>query len=115
MRNIIKQAMGQWNACLTMPEGSESHHIKRGVYQGDSLSPLVFVLVTAGIIKKIKEDPTVNRYSKGVHKITAFMDDLKRPEQLNLGCHDQDCGDLRQTAETQPARQKKSKVRGAYK
>lgn len=77
MKNTIKQAMGQWNACLTTPGSSATFPIKIGVYRGDSLGPLIFILVTARIINKIKTDPPITRLAKDEQKVIAFMDVIK--------------------------------------
>ncbi|XP_063915482.1 uncharacterized protein LOC135131601 [Zophobas morio] len=78
MRTVVQDAMSKWNLQLFPPgEAPIQIPVRRGVYQGDSLSPMLFVLVTASIIKRIKEDPQIARLSLGKHLIVAYMDDIK--------------------------------------
>lgn len=58
-------------------EMSEPIYVKREVYQGNSISPLLFILLTASIIDHIKTTENVSRVTKENHKILAHMDDIK--------------------------------------
>ena len=51
--------------------------IQRGVYQGDSISPLLFKLITAGLINHIRKNKDITKAARGKQKIIAFMDDIK--------------------------------------
>ena len=78
MKSVIKDAMSKWSISINANKGNPIIiPVKRGVYQGDSLSPLLFVLVTGGIVRKIKEDPEINKISRGRQEIVAYMDDIK--------------------------------------
>ena len=53
--------------------------VKRGIFQGDSLSQLVLVLVMISLTLVLKQTKTSYELKKGVKKINQllFMDDLK--------------------------------------
>ena len=70
--NTIKASINKWSVVIDLGKTKTSPiYVRRGIYQGDSLSPLLFILITAGIIDHI------NKLSKGKQEITAFMDDIK--------------------------------------
>ncbi|XP_050295823.1 uncharacterized protein LOC126735768 [Anthonomus grandis grandis] len=78
IRALLKRAMAMWTVRVKVGKGlTKEFAIKRGVYQGDSISPLLFKLVTAGIIHNIKNNPAINKTAKGKQEIIAFMDDIK--------------------------------------
>lgn len=47
------------------------------MFQGDSLSPLLFVLLSASITEYIKKSPNIIKNTRGKFKVLAFMDDIK--------------------------------------
>uniref|UniRef100_A0AC35TX11 Reverse transcriptase domain-containing protein n=1 Tax=Rhabditophanes sp. KR3021 TaxID=114890 RepID=A0AC35TX11_9BILA len=76
---MIKSMMAKWNIQLLRKDMDKAKtiRIKQGVYQGDSWSPLIFILTTAGIISKLKRDEALGKATKYKHRVIAFMDDLK--------------------------------------
>jgi hypothetical protein len=82
VRGLLERSMGSWKTELTA--GGESLgtvDIKRGIFQGDSLSPLLFVMVMIPLSMILKRDES----DKGIKLGNAdrrvnhllFMDDLK--------------------------------------
>uniref|UniRef100_A0AC35UEC5 Reverse transcriptase domain-containing protein n=1 Tax=Rhabditophanes sp. KR3021 TaxID=114890 RepID=A0AC35UEC5_9BILA len=80
IKKMAKSMMGRWNIELIRKDLSTPKEIdiQQGVYQGDSWSPLIFILITAGIIHKVKTNEELGRATGGYrHRIIAFMDDIK--------------------------------------
>ena len=47
------------------------------VLQGDSMSPLLYILLTAGVLNHIISDQSILKATTGEHHIGAYMDDIK--------------------------------------
>lgn len=71
--------MQHWHIQLIRKDDTlpKTIRIKRGVYQGDAISPLIFILTTASILEYLRTNKEINRTTKGKHEIIAFMDDIK--------------------------------------
>ena len=83
--NFLKISMTKWkkNLHLNYSEGSiicENFDINRGIFQGDSLSPLLFCLALTPLSFELND--TGYGYKVGEQKISLFyMDDLKLYEK----------------------------------
>ena len=55
----------------------EPIYVKTGIYQGDTISPLTFILLTAHIAAYILNNIEITRACRGRQEIAAFMDDYK--------------------------------------
>ena len=82
IRALVRQVVKMWatDLCLWTPDGPKRipMDVKRGIYQGDSLSPLLFCLYVAPLSKALRA--TKGFYS--THQINPvthlmFVDDLK--------------------------------------
>jgi len=72
--------MGQWKLSLTANgEKNGDVDIKRGIFQGDSLSPLVFVLSMIPLSLVLRKANVCSEWEKKEYKLNPllFMDDLK--------------------------------------
>ena len=76
---FVKRSMANWQTELTSCEERLAKvNIRRGIFQGDSLSPLLFVICMiqlTHILRKAKARYTFGREEKINHLL--FMDDLK--------------------------------------
>ena len=80
VRSFVNTSMKQWNTELTASNQIlENVKIRRGIFQGDGLSPLLFVLVKIPLILILRQTKTFCELRKGGKKINhlLFMDDLK--------------------------------------
>lgn len=79
LKQLFRATTRLWNIKIRGEKNIVGPRIRvmRGVYQGDSLSGLTFVLTTAGILYNLKHDPNIIATSKGYMKMVAYMDDLK--------------------------------------
>ena len=76
---FVKRSMANWQTELTScGESLAKVNIRRAIYQGDSLSPLLFVIcmiLLTHILCKAKTRYTLGGVEKNNHLL--FMDDLK--------------------------------------
>ena len=84
IQDLISRTIPKWstNIVLKSREGSTIAlpiKFRRGLFQGDALSPLLFYLCLAPLSKAINEetDGYLNQYLPGVVTHMAYMDDVK--------------------------------------
>ena len=77
---LIRNSMPKWKTVLSSEgEALGEVSINRGIFQGDSLSPLLFVIIMIPlsiILRKIKAGYKMNKNSDMINHL-LFMDDLK--------------------------------------
>ena len=77
---LMEKAMEKWNVDLVAGnEKLENVRIRRGIFQGDSLSPLLFVLALIPltiILRKMKDGYQFGTQRSSISH-SLFMDDLK--------------------------------------
>ena len=80
VRNLLERSMKRWKTVLTADEKVlGTVKIKRGIFQGDSLSPLLFVMVMAPLTMILNEESKgykLGNSGKLINRL-LFMDDLK--------------------------------------
>ena len=80
VREFLQRSMVQWKLSLTS-NGEElgDVDVKRGIFQGDSLSPLLFVLSMIPLSSLLRKVNLFYEWGKKEYKLNhlLFMDDLK--------------------------------------
>ena len=91
LRTFLQKSMQQWRLSLTANgEDLGEVNVKRGIFQGDSLSPLIFVLSMVPLSLILKKVNACYKWGKKEYKLNhlLFMDDLKlypkSEEQTNM-------------------------------
>ena len=80
LRAFLQKSMQQWRISLTAnSEDLGEVHVKRGIFQGDSPSTLLFVLSMVPLSLIRKKVNACYKWGKKEHKLNRllFMDDLK--------------------------------------
>ena len=80
LRMFLQKIMQQWRLSLTAnDEDLGEVNVKRGIFQGDSLSPLLFVLSMVPLSLTLKKVNACYKWGKKEYKLNhlLFMDDLK--------------------------------------
>ena len=80
LRTFLQKSMQQWRLSLTANgEDLGEVNVKRGIFQGDSLSPLLFVLSMVPLSLILKKVNACYKWGKKEYKLNQllFMDDLK--------------------------------------
>ena len=87
VRYLLEYAMPQWRVELTSGgERLADVQIKRGIFQGDSLSPILFLLALihlSTILNKAKEGYSLAKDRAKLNHL-LFMDDLKLYEKTRI-------------------------------
>ena len=80
LRTFLQKSMQQWRLSLTANgEYLGEVNVKRGMFQGDSLSPLLFVLSMVPLSLILKKVNACYKWRKKEYKLNhlLFMGDLK--------------------------------------
>ena len=80
IRIFLQESMEIWKTELTVSgETLGNVEIRRGIFQGDSLSPLLFVLCMIPMTLTLRREKVGYQWEKGKYKINhlVFMDDFK--------------------------------------
>ena len=80
LRTLLQKSVQQWRLSLTAnSEDLEEVNVERGIFQEDSLSPLVFVLSMVPLSLILKKVNACYKWGKKEYKLNhlLFMDDLK--------------------------------------
>ena len=92
---LIRNQMGKWKTTIKLQHKKgklvvRDVHIKKGIFQGDSLSPILFCLALDPLSKKLKDSDIGYNLNNGRSRIPEktvnhllFMDDLKLYAESN--------------------------------
>ena len=91
LRTFLQKSMQQWRLSLT-PNGEDlgEVNVERRIFQGDSISPLLFVLSMVPLSLILKKVNAYYKWGKKEYRLNhlIFMDDLKlyvkSEEQTNM-------------------------------
>ena len=76
--NTIIALMNKWAIVVKVGKTFiEPIYVKTGIYQGDTISPLTFILLTAHIAAYILNNIEITRACRGRQELAAFMNDYK--------------------------------------
>ena len=78
--NFLKNTMANWNTILTCSGKRLAQvKIKRGIFQGDSLSPLLFIIAMMPMTRALEKLESGYQLKKGGQRINhlMYMDDIK--------------------------------------
>ena len=88
IKSLLVNSMEKWKVMLCSGNSKLGEvEIKRGIFQGDSLSPLVFVLALILLSLILRKAKTAYEFSGSKEKINhlLFMDDFKLHSQSEKG------------------------------
>ena len=85
-KNLLVNSMEKWKVMLCSGSWELGEEIKRGIFQGDSLSPLMFVLALIPLSLILRKAKAAYEFSESKEKINLlFMDDLKLHSRSEKG------------------------------